>query len=603
MIPRLRRDPLAIAAALSLALGAAAAGPALGIAVARVTAERPSPPPPAFARPGGWTVELAAAEALRADALDVLTRAFLAMAAVVLAAAAVNLATLLLARAGARRHETAVRAALGATPWALGRRALGEAAAIAAVGGTAGLLLGGLAGQAALRAWPGADPLAIGARPLAWTAAAAGALASLVLCSGVLSAAGAGRRGLYGALSAGRRATAGPVEILARRALVVLQFAGSATLLTGAVLLLRASSSRAAAIPSGLDPRDTLVLRVWLPAHDGAAAPELQRRLLAAAQGVPGVSGAGISHPDAWLGLGPEDAVRTLCDACMWGNTYAPIIPGTARYMAVSPGWFAGVGVPVREGREMAPDDQRAVVINRAFAVQLLPRAQPVGQRVVFQGWWDDPYDVVGVVDEVRAPGPGTAGLVPPTIYLSSLRHPPSPLGIAARADDAEAVRGALRAALAAAVPGARISPAETLAEAMRRHAAPLRWFAFALAALAAAATLAAAGGLYGLMAFAVARRTREVGVRMALGAAPRTVVREVLAEGGRLALAGMVAGGVGALTLARMLQERYHGVDPLDGSTYLAVAAILALVTLGGTAGPAVRASRVEPAEALRAE
>lgn len=588
---------------MSLALGAAAAGPVLGLAHARFTAERPAPLPPPFSRPGGWTPELAAAETLAAAALDALAWALLAMAGVVLAAAAVNLTTLLLARASARRHETAVRAALGATPWMAGRRGLGVAAGVAAAGGTAALLLGTRGGHAALRTWPGAVPLAADAHPLAWTAAAVGALAALVLLSATIPAAGAARRGLYGALAAGRRATAGPGEVLARRALVVMQFAGSATLMTAALLLLRGSSRDAAAAAPGLDPRDTLLFRVWLSAGDGAVSAEAQRRVLAAAEGVPGVRGAGISHPGAWLGLGPEDAVRSLCDACVWGNMHAPMIPGVARYMTVSPGWFAALGVPVAAGRELRAEDERTVLVNRAFAVRLLPRAEPVGQGVVFRGWWDDPYTVAGVVEDVRATGPGTGGAAPPTVYLSSLRHPPSPLDLAVRAEDADAARDPVRRALAAAVPAARISGGETLEAAMRRHAAPLRWFAGVLAALAAAATAAAAGGLYGMMAFAVARRTRETGVRMALGAAPRQIVREVLAEATRMVLAGAVAGGMLSLALGRALQERFHGVAPLDTATYLAVAAVLALVTLGASAGPALRASRTDPAEALRAE
>jgi ABC-type antimicrobial peptide transport system permease subunit len=143
---------------------------------------------------------------------------------------------------------------------------------------------------------------------------------------------------------------------------------------------------------------------------------------------------------------------------------------------------------------------------------------------------------------------------------------------------------------------------AATLEEAMRRHAAPLRWFALALALLAGAATLGAAGGLYGMMSFSVARRTRELGVRAALGAAPGRLLRQVLGEGVRLAAAGAVAGGIGALTVGRLLQERFQGVDPLDGGTYLAVAAALAAVTVAASAVPALRASRLDAAEALRA-
>ncbi|HYR10788.1 MAG TPA: FtsX-like permease family protein, partial [Longimicrobium sp.] len=201
---------------------------------------RPTPAPPAFDRHGGWTPELRAADTLRADTIDALAWVALAMAVLVIAGAAVNLATLLLARASARRHETAVRAVVGATPLSLAGRALAEGALVGAAGGSAGLLLGMMAGAAARRSWPAdAGWLAAEFTVAGWSAAVVAALTALALLAAAIPPARAARRGLHAALTVGARATAGSGETLARKTLAVLQFAVSATLLTGAVLLLR----------------------------------------------------------------------------------------------------------------------------------------------------------------------------------------------------------------------------------------------------------------------------------------------------------------------------------------------------------------------------
>jgi predicted permease len=601
------RRPRGFAASLAatLALGAALGGPVLALVDGRFSHPRPVPAAPAFDRHGGWTPELRLPDTIHADDVDALAWIALAMALLVVAGAAVNLATLLLARASARRHETAVRAVVGATPARLAGRALAEGALVGALGGGAGLLLGMMAGAAGRRSWPADAGWLAAELPVAgWTAATAAALAGLALLAGVLPPTLAARRDLHAALTVGARATAGPGETLLRKTLAVLQFAGSATLLTAAVLLLRGGLPRADAGALGFDPRDTLAFRVRLPAADAPARAAVQRAMLGAAGRVPSVRSASAATPGAWLGLAPEDRIRTLCDRCVWGNMYAPQLVGTVRHHAVTPGWFRSMGIRVLSGRELRPDERRAVLINRVFAATLLPRANPVGQHVVFRGWWDDPYTVVGVVDDARASGPGTGGAPEPTLYLSALQHPPRTLAVAVRtAGDPADLEPLIRRALAASAPGARVSPGEPMQAVLDRHRAPLRWFAVLLIALAAGATVAAAGGLYGVMAFSVARRTREIGVRMATGATERHVLRQVLGEALRITLIGGMLGSIGAITAARLLQHRFYGVDPFDLTTYLSVAILLAAVTLAAAYRPAVRAARVHPDEALRAE
>ncbi|HEX6039601.1 FtsX-like permease family protein, partial [Longimicrobium sp.] len=398
----------------------------------------------------------------------------------------------------------------------------------------------------------------------------------------------------------------GAGEAMLRRAMATLQFAASATLLVGAALLLRGSFPRAGAADPGFDPRDTLTFRVELPSDaDAAERARMQRALLDGAAALPGVRAVSAATPGAWLGLGPEDALRTLCDACVWGNLFAPMITGRARHHAVSPGWFAAMGLRVRAGRELRADDTRAVVINGAFAARLLPRADPVGQHVLLEGRWrEEPYEVVGVVDDPRATALGVGGNPEPAVYLPSLANPPRTLAVAVRTDgDADGAEPAARRALARAAPEARVSEGRTMERVLDDARAPLRWFAAVLAVLAAGATLASAGGLYGTMRFSVARRTREIGVRMAVGATERDVLREVLGEGVRITLLGAVLGSIGALTLARVLQDGFRGVDALDPAAYGTVAAVLGAVTLAASYAPARRAARVHPNEALRAE
>ncbi|HEX6041004.1 FtsX-like permease family protein, partial [Longimicrobium sp.] len=196
--PRVSAYTLGLAATLTL--GAALGGPVLALARGWFGHARVAPRP-AFARPGGWTDAVRAPEALQADAIDALVAIALAVALLLLAGAAINLATLLLARASARRHETALRAVLGATPGELGRRALMRGALLGLAGGGAGVLLGAWGGALARGAWPDGADLFADAHPATGAAAAAGALTLLVLAAAALPAIAAARRNLYGALT------------------------------------------------------------------------------------------------------------------------------------------------------------------------------------------------------------------------------------------------------------------------------------------------------------------------------------------------------------------------------------------------------------------
>ncbi|MBB4634418.1 FtsX-like permease family protein [Longimicrobium terrae] len=605
----LRAPGYALPAFTAMALGIMHGGPLLSLARARLGLAAPHAAGPAFDRApgGGWTTRLVAPETVQALGVDALVRAALAAVLLLMAAAAVNLATLVLARATARRADTAVRAALGATPGRLVRAAVAEAGALGMAGIVAGALLGAAVSLLVRASWP-ASAGSMGAyRPALGIGAAAAALLIPTLLLAVIPAWTGARGRLHGWLAAGARATAGPGEVLLRKGLTILQFGAALMLLCGALVLVRGSLPRSDPQALGFDPRDTLTFRMHLPPGAADAAHE-QSRLLAAVRAVPGVVSASAASPGAWLAQGETDWVHSRCRGCGDAGVLTPLLAGGAVHHAVAPGYFRALGIRVLAGREFGADEgaggRPAVLVNRAFATFMLPRANPVGQRVSFTGPFGRMYDVVGVVDDVHARSAGSTGVPVPAVYLSALQHPPRTLDVAVRTrgepmDVAEAVR----AAAAASVPGARIRDVRTMDELLRRHAAPLRWFGWLMAAVAAGSLALSAGGLFAVMNFAVARRRREIGVRMALGASQRDVVRQMLKEAARVACFGAVLGGAGALTLARGLELGFAGMHALDWPVYAGVAALLAAVCLAAAWFPARQAAGVQPMEALRAD
>jgi putative ABC transport system permease protein len=606
---------LSLAAAATLGFTLALAGPVLAAAAAQRGATPPGAGLPAWDRldvGSGWTATLRMPETLRYEAAEAMLWILASVAMVVVAAAAMNLVTLLVARGAARRGDNAVRASLGASPWRLARDAAWGGARAGIGGAAAGALAGTAAGMLLARSWP--------ADPLPWMSGAphphalllfASAGATVVTLLAVLATPRRFRRGLHAHLTTGGRATAGPGEGFVRRMLAVLQFGAAVALVTTSAVMLRGAvpTGGGGAPAGGFDPRDTLALRLAVPG-EAAERAGLAREALASLRSLPGVLEAGAASPGALLGLGPEDDLVTVCPTCARGGMGLPVLFGTPRHHAVSPGYFATRGIPLVRGRGFgdAPGggEDRMVVINGAFAGQLLPGADPVGQRVHLTRRWmgDDFYTVAGVVDDAPAPGLGNGADPVPAVYLSAEHHPPRELEIALRtAGDPLALEPAVRGALAAV--DTRLEPRDfaTLHGVLDATRAPLRWFAVVLVALGLGAVVLSAGGLYGVMRFAVAQRTRELGVRMAVGAREGDVMGQVLREGLRLAGWGTVVGLIGALTAARMLQLLFVGVRPFDPGAFAAAALLLTATALLASWLPARAATRVDPMVALRAE
>jgi predicted permease len=593
-----------------LAIGGGAGYPLVAAARAGL-AWAPVSDAPAFGRTadggaGGWTDAFRGVTALQLDGIHAILFVVLAAGLLVLAATCVNAGALVLARASTRRYERALRAALGAGPGRLLAHAVAEGAFPAAAGAALALAIGTAVLAAMRRAWLTAHDILAGAPDLVSLALGVGVPAAVVVAFTAAPALRAGRGNLHAHLTVGERATPGRYDAWFRRALSVLQFTASMGLLVGAGVLIRGTRPSAANDNVGFDPRDTLTLRVDL----GGQASTLRSRALDAAlarvRAVPGVRAAALGSPDAWFGLGPQDVATSYCPECSLGMLVTPVLTGSVRNVAVSPGWFDTLGIPLVAGRAPGAEDagSRVVVINQALAGQLFPNGDPLGKRMsLVKG--GPRYTVVGIAGDVAPRGPGTPYDRASVLYLPARFHPPSSVGVAVRAGggNPRALGPSVASALRAALPGARVREVMTMEERLWRYAGPLRWFAAVLAGVAAAALLLCSAGVYGVVAYGVARRTREIGVRMALGARAGQVVMHVIGGGLRIARLGTILGAMAAFATAQSLSMLFRGVPIADAPTWVIVPLLLAAVTVAASWIPARRAARIEPLAALRGD
>ncbi|HUF77902.1 MAG TPA: ADOP family duplicated permease, partial [Thermoanaerobaculia bacterium] len=517
--------------------------------------------------------------------------------------ACVNVSSLLVARGSGRTREMAVRVSLGAPRRRIVRQLLVEAAALALLGGISGLGLAWAAVETVRRlAPPGVPRLAeagLDTRVLAFSIAAA-LLSSLLF--GLLPAFQTSRTRPSEDLRAGGR-TSAAATARTRGFLVVTQLALAVTLLVGAGLTAR-SYLRLLGVDPGFDADDVLAVRVDLPEADfpgerrQALAEEIRGRLAA----LPGVESAAATVGGLYSGfnLANEFAVPGSQPLATGGY---PV----AQWRIVTPGYFEALDVPLLRGRRIGEEDRegKAFVINRTFAERFWPGEEDVvGRRVHFGGAdpGDDPWTVVGVVGDVR--DTELSEEPAPTAYASYQKLPwmHQTWLVETQAEPA-AVAAAVRAELRRLLPGVPVPEVQPLAEGLGRARANPRFQALLMAAFALSAASLAAAGVYGLMAFAVARRTREIGIRLALGARPPTVVAMIAREGAALVAVGVALGLAGALALARSLDSLLYETAATELSTFAAAAALLAAVALLAAYLPARRAAAVDPTVALAAE
>jgi putative ABC transport system permease protein len=524
----------------------------------------------------------------------------------VLAIACVNVASLLLAQAPGRRRELAVLTALGAARGRVVRQLLLESLVLGLFGGGLGLLLA----AALVRIATGLVPQELFQAglvrvdgPVALFAVLAAILASLAF--GLAPAAGSGRTDLHGTLREGGRASPGRGGRRLLRTLVIGETAVAMVLLVGAGLLLHAWL-RLAAVDPGPDPERTLTVQVFSAdptLSDVTRSHAMFDRLVERAAAIPGVDAAagvlirplegpqGFDYPFTVEGRSREEQA---------GNPFL-------NYEAVTPDYFRATGLPVLQGRALTAADRadapRFVILGRSVARRLWPGADPVGRRIKWGGP-DSPSPwttVVGVVEDGRYRGLETVSLdayVPHDQSPWPLNH----LVLRTRSDP-DAVAAALRREAAALDPGLRLLDAATVGTMMRAALARPRFAATLFVGLGATALLLAAVGLAGVLWFTTRQRTREIGIRMALGASPGRIRLEVLREGAGLTLAGLAVGALAALALTRVLGSLLYQVGPRDPGTYAAVTLTLGTVAFAACFVPAWRASREDAVVALRAE
>ena len=555
-----------------------------------------------FVRDAGFTVSVRPLRTLLAgDRAQVLMLLQLAVGLVLLVACA-NIANLLLTRLSARQKELSVRTALGAGRARIARQLLVEAALIAGAGALAGVALA-LFGQRVVASsglLPDWAAPALDARVLGFTGAIAVAAALLFGLLPALSATADPQR----VLRESRRSGAGRSALALRDGLVVVQLALAVALLASAGLLVRSFANVAAQDP-GFDSSGVLSAALTLPKEkyvDDTARANAAARLLEAARALPGVEAVGV-----------VDA-RPLSDAIN-GTSYAIVgQPNNgarphAFVRSVDEGYFKAMGIPLRNGRTFERGDwnsaNKVAVVDELFARKRFPNGDAVGQTLEIErpGVSKTHYTIVGVVGTIKNGDLGE-DVTQETYYLDYGQSPSSTVVMLLRATGAPAsLAQPLRAAIRAIDPEQPLFDVMTLDARVQQSMAGRRVPMQLIGAFAALALLLAAVGIYGVLAFAVAQRSGEFGVRMAVGADAAQIRRHVLGGGARLILVGLALGVFGAVALGFALRSQLFGVGSVDPPSLIAVALVLAATAFAACWLPARRAARVAPLEALRHE
>jgi len=521
----------------------------------------------------------------------------------VLLIACANVANLLLARSAVRQREVAVRLALGASRARLIRQFLLESLVLAFTGALLGLLLARWSLDALV-------PLAKGALPFSdfpLDGRVFGFLLGIALLSGIVfgivPALQASRDNLRGSLTdAGGKTTGSGRQQLFRNALVVLEIAVSLVLLVGAGLLLRGFLALSGTEP-GLDARNVLTVHLPVPeAQLKGSTPRLFRPVLEKIRSLPGIRSAAV------ISMLPIQSAWTNRDFSIEGRS-APQ-PGQepfAEFRVASPGVFQSLGIPMLQGLDFTELDGESgpmtVIINEALAHKYFPEEDPRGQRLHLEG---EVVTIGGIVGNIRQAGLDREPL--PEIYMpyaaaEAMEWLGDAVLVARTSIPPESLSQEVRVAVASVNPALPLYNVLTMEQVIDESLASRRLNLWLLSIFAGIALVLSASGLYGVISYLVAQRTREIGMRIALGAQTRDVIGLVMRQGARLTGAGILVGLLGAFAFTRVLQSILYGVSARDPLTYAALAALLAAIALLATWLPAVRAARVDPILSIRSE
>ncbi|HVG32964.1 MAG TPA: ABC transporter permease [Pyrinomonadaceae bacterium] len=550
----------------------------------------------------GWSVSLFQMQEYEAREIKPALLILLGAVALVLLIACANVANLLLARATARQREIAIRTALGASRWRVIRQLLTESILLALVGGGLGLLLAiwgtDLLLALAPQDLPRGQGVTLDGRVLAFTIL-------ITLLTGVIfglaPALQASRPNLNETLKEGGRGPTGGHHRV-RGSLVITEVALALVLLIGAGLLIR-SFHRLQQVDPGFNPKNALTVAVSLPAKKYAEDDQQSAffaQLIERASTMPGVLAVGATqslpiHDDYVLGFNIQGR--------------PPDAPGeepNTNYYAVSPGYFKAMGISLLRGRLFTEQDKkdapRVAIINETMAKKFFPGEDPIGKGINVTNGPERFREIVGIVSDVKQYGLDKA--TPAQTYEPFLQEPFSGMTLIVRTEgDPTAMNASIRSQVLSIDKDQPVSRIRTLEQIVYESVAKQRFSMLLLGVFGVVALILAAVGLYGVMSYAVTQRTHEIGIRMALGAQQKDVIRLVVGQGMVLALIGVVIGLVAAFALTRVMATLLFNVSATDPLTFLAIPALLTMVALAASLVPARRAMRVDPMIALRYE
>lgn len=521
--------------------------------------------------------------------------------------ACANVANLLTVRAARRRRELAVRVSIGASLGRVRRQLMTESVVLAFLGGIPGLLLSLVGTRALVHLAPAGIPRlsSVGVDPQVLAFAVLATLAT-GLVFGLAPMVGLREDATSGVLRAPGGARRGRPELL-RDGVVVVEVALSLLLVVGAGLMLRTFRALDAVNP-GLDPQGVLAAHVTLPDskyRDDASKVAFYDEVLRRVRAIPGVRSAGtvLTLPLHW-------AVRGTFGFSIQGRSPGPGDAYLAGYQVVSPGYFATLRIPILEGRAIRASDRDdapfVAVVNQAMARRYWPSGDAIGAHITM---WGDPADsttewatVVGIVGNTVMDGLDKPPQ--PELYIPMAQGPMSASSFVLRtAGDPYALAPALRSAVAQVDSDLPLYGLRSMSDVLADSLAQRRFRMLVLSVFAGAALLLATVGLYGVISFSVAQRTREIGIRMTLGAARDSVVRQVVSRGLVRVGLGIALGLLGSRAAQRLVASQVFGVSATDPVTYATAALLFAVVALAACAVPAVRAARVDPVRSVRAE
>lgn len=521
-----------------------------------------------------------------------------------------NVANLLLTRLAGRDREIALRTALGAGRGRLARQILAESLLLALVGGALGLLLGHWAVTAFVAANPDSIPraqeIALDSRVALFTLGLALVTGLLV---GLLPALRAGRADLVSSLKEGGKATGGPAGTRPRRLLVAAEVALALILLVGAALLVR-SFKRLSQVDPGFKPQGVATLQLALPRSkfpENSNVAQFHAALLSRVRALPGVRSADLINHLPFSGSNFSSSVL------LEGQAFDPTVPNKEPNLrSVSPGYFATLGIPFVRGRAFTDSDDAGklpvVIVDETLARLLWPNQDPLGKRLrqipLMPGQETPLLTVVGVVRPIR--GADLAAAEPRgELYFPMAQSPERVVYLAARTAGPAPLTlvPSIREQVRALDPEIPIADVQALDDRLSRALAQPRFAMQLLTLFAAVALLLSAIGVFGVVAYSVEQRRREVGIRMAVGAERKTILAGLLKKEMATVLVGIAIGLMGAFYATKLLSAYLYEIGTADPGSFVVVGLLLLGVALLAALGPAWKASRTAPATVLRQE